>query len=290
MIQLSIVVVGSINTDLITMSNNFPKIGETITGDDFVTLPGGKGANQAVCAAKLGEDVKFIGCVGNDTNGKFSTKNLEKYKVDISGVEIVEDVPSGIAQITVAERDNTIIIVPGANGKVTKEVVDKHISILESADIVLLQLEIPIETVEYIVDLCNKRNIKVILNPAPAVKLSIDLIEKVDYFTPNETELELIFNSSRDEVLSKYPNKILMTSGSEGVYYHNGKEIINVPAIKVDVKDTTGAGDTVNGALAYALVNGYELKEAIIFANKVASKTVQKVGAQTAMPYLNDIE
>lgn len=287
---MSIVVVGSINTDLITMSNNFPKIGETITGIDFVTLPGGKGANQAVCAAKLGADVKFIGCVGNDGNGKVSIENLKKNKIDTSGIEVIEDVPSGIAQITVAEHDNTIIIVPGANGKVTKEVVDIHLSMIENAKIVLLQLEIPIETIEYIVDLCSERDIKVILNPAPAAEISIDLIKKVDYFTPNETELEFIFKSSRDEVLSKYPNKVLVTSGSDGVFYHNGEEIINIPALKVNVKDTTGAGDTVNGALAYALVNGYELKEAITFANKAASKTVQKVGAQTAMPCLNDIE
>ncbi|XMB67183.1 ribokinase [Mycoplasmatota bacterium zrk1] len=287
---MNIVVVGSINTDLITISDKFPKIGETITGNDFTTLPGGKGANQAVGAAKLGTEVLFVGCVGNDSNGELSLNNFKNQNVNTDYVEKIDGVPSGIAQITVAEGDNSIIVVSGANNEVTKELVKNNLSAFDNAKIVLLQLEIPLETVEYVTEVCNERGIKIILNPAPAVDLDLDLIEKVDYLTPNEIELEMIFNDSMENVLKQYPNKVIMTSGAKGVYYHNGKSIVNVPGFKVDVVDTTGAGDSFNGALAHGLFNNFNLKKAIEIANLVASKTVQKIGAQTAMPYLEDLE
>ncbi|QVK20877.1 ribokinase [Mycoplasmatota bacterium] len=287
---MNIVVVGSINTDLITISDKFPKIGETITGNDFTTLPGGKGANQAVGAAKLGTEVLFVGCVGNDSNGELSLNNFKNENVNTDYVKKIDGVPSGIAQITVAEGDNSIIVVSGANNEVTKELVKNNLSAFDNAKIVLLQLEIPLETVEYVTEVCNERGIKVILNPAPAVDLDLELIEKVDYLTPNEIELEMIFNDSMENVLKQYPNKVIMTSGDKGVYYHNGDSIVNVPGFKVDVVDTTGAGDSFNGALAYGLFNNFNLKKAIEIANLVASKTVQKIGAQTAMPYLEDLE
>lgn len=279
-----IVVIGSINTDLITTSENFPKVGETLIGSDFKTLPGGKGANQAVCAAKLGEKVSFIGCLGNDSNGGFALENFAVNNINTNGIEVIETIPSGVAQITVAENDNSIIVVPGANAEVTKEVVDKNISILESAKVVLLQLEIPIETVEYVIDICHEKGIKVILNPAPAQKLSENIIEKVSYLTPNETELELIFNEDKDSVLKQYPNKVIMTAGGDGVFYHNGESVVHIESEKVDVVDTTGAGDTFNGALAVGLIKDLDLEQSIKNANKIASLAVQELGAQTAMP------
>lgn len=285
-----IVVIGSTNADLITVAKKFPKVGETIIGEGFTILPGGKGANQAICAAKLGADVQMIGCIGNDSNGKFLKSNFEKYNVDSSSIRILEDVPSGVAQITIAENDNTIIIVSGANGKVTPEIIDSYSNCIKNADIVVMQLEIPMETVEYAVDFCYENNIRVILNPAPATTLSRNIIEKVTYLTPNQLELKDIFGKSSEEVLKEYPNKVIMTAGDEGIYYHDGDELINVPSYKVDVIDTTGAGDSFNGALAFALSKNMQLRKAIEFANKVASKTIQKIGAQTAMPTLEEIE
>lgn len=285
-----IVVVGSINADLITTSICFPQVGETITGKSFTMLPGGKGANQAVCAGKLGADVSFIGCVGNDENGKFLLENFKDSNVNISGIEILNEIPTGIAQITVANDDNSIIVVPGTNGEITTTVIDKHVELINEADIVILQLEIPLKTVEYVIDICYKKGIKVILNPAPACDLDKSLINKITYLTPNEIELENIFGESRDVVLEKYPNKIIMTCGSEGVFYHNGSEVINVKGFVVKVVDTTGAGDSFNGGLAYALINNYKLQEAIEFANRVASKTVQGLGAQAAMPTIEEVK
>ncbi|XMB85979.1 ribokinase [Mycoplasmatota bacterium WC44] len=280
-----IVVIGSINTDLITTCEHFPKVGETIIGSDFKTLPGGKGANQAVCAAKLGEKVSFIGCLGNDSNGGFSLENFALNNINTDGIEIIENIPSGVAQITVAENDNSIIVVPGANAELTKDVVDKNMSILEKAKIVLLQLEVPVETVEYVINICNDKGIKVILNPAPAQKLNDNIIEKVDYLTPNETELEIIFEKDKESILKQYPNKVIMTAGGDGVFYHDGESLINIPSEKVNVVDTTGAGDTFNGALAVGIINGIELEQSIRNANKIASLAVQELGAQTAMPH-----
>lgn len=285
-----IVVVGSMNADLITTSSCFPQVGETIIGKSFTMLPGGKGANQAVCAGKLGADVTFIGCAGSDENGKFLLKNFKDNNVDISGIDILNEIPTGIAQIIVANNDNSIIVVPGANYEVTDAVIDKHIELINEADIVILQLEIPLKTVEYVIDLCHEKGKKVILNPAPSCNLDKSIIDKVTYLTPNEIELENIFGESRDVVLEKYPNKVIMTSGKEGVFYHNGSQIVNVSGFEVKVVDTTGAGDSFNGGLAYALINNYELQEAIEFANKVASRTVQGLGAQAAMPSIEEVK
>lgn len=286
----NITVVGSINADLVTTSDCFPMVGETITGNTFTILAGGKGANQAVSAAKLGADVSFIGCVGDDTNGQFLLKNMENNQINTGGIEVLNDLPTGVAQITVARDDNTIIFVPGANHLLTEAVVNKHIEMIYQADVVLLQLEIPLKTVEYVVELCAKKGIKVILNPAPSYDLAQSLLNNVTYLTPNEVELEKIFGEDRAVVLEKYPNKVIMTCGGEGAYYHNGSRVVNVKGLPVKVVDTTGAGDSFNGALAYALTKNYQLTDAIKFANKVASKTVQGLGAQTAMPTLQELQ
>ena len=284
-----IVVVGSINADLVTTSDYFPLVGETVTGKSYTMLAGGKGANQAVCAAKLGADVSFIGCVGNDSNGQFLLKNIKDQDINIAGIEVLNNVPTGIAQITVANNDNTIIFVPGANRMVTEAVVNKHLELIDRADLVMLQLETPLKTVEYVVRLCVQQGKKVILNPAPPCDLSTSLINQVTYLTPNQVELAKIFKEKRDVVLERYPNKVIMTGGGEGAYYHNGSQIVNVKGFKVKVIDTTGAGDSFNGALAYALTKNYPLKDAIKFSNKVASKTVQVLGAQTAMPTMKEL-
>ena len=284
-----IVVIGSLNVDLITVTQRFPQIGETVIGENFKSLPGGKGANQAVCAAKLGADVQMIGCIGNDSNGKFLKDNFKKYDIDTSSIQVLDAVPSGVAQITIAGNDNSIIVVAGANGMLTKKMINRYKNSIKEADIVLVQLEIPISTVEDVIDFCHQNDLKIILNPAPAKRLSQNIIEKVTYLTPNQIELTDIFRRPKEEVLKEYPNKLIMTAGSEGVYYHDGDRLLNLPAEKTDVIDTTGAGDAFNGALAFGLSKNMLLAQAIEFANKVAAKTIQKIGAQTAMPTLKEL-
>ncbi len=285
-----VVVVGSINVDMVFTSDIRPKAGETVLGNTFSIIPGGKGANQAVAAAKLGAETYMIGCVGNDSNGEFSLKNLKSMNVNTGGVKTLDNVPTGVANIVVADKDNSIIVISGANFEVNKEIVNQNKDLILSADLVLLQLEIPMEVVEYIIDLCSKNNIKVLLNPAPGCELSLSAIENATYLTPNEHELKLIFkNQDTDEVLKSYPNKLIVTLGSKGVKYYNGHEIKEVSSREVTVVDTTGAGDTFCGGLAAALVRGDSLEDAIKFANKAASFTVTKLGAQSGMPTLDEL-
>lgn len=285
-----VVVVGSINVDMVFTSDIRPRAGETVLGNTFSIIPGGKGANQAVAAAKLGAETYMVGCVGNDSNGEFSLHNLQNMNVNTQGVKIIDNIPTGVANIVVADNDNSIIVISGANFEVNKKIIDINKDIILSADIVLLQLEIPMEVVEYISDMCSKSNVKVLLNPAPAYKLSNAAIENATYITPNEHELKLIFNSdSTDEILKSYPNKLIVTLGSKGVKYFDGNRIKQIPSINVNVVDTTGAGDTFCGGLAAALVRGEDLEDAIIFANKAASFTVTKLGAQSGMPTLKQL-
>jgi len=288
-----IVVVGSINVDLVFTSDIRPKAGETVLGNDFKIIAGGKGANQAVAASKLGADVTMIGCVGDDANGQFSLDNFRSVNVNTSCINEIKNVSTGVANIIVAENDNSIIVVAGANYKVDKSLIDNYKKEILNADIVLLQLEIPMDVVEYTLNLCYENNIKTVLNPAPAVLLSKNMIEKATYITPNEHECRIILGADKDtnikDIIKDYPDKLMITMGEKGVMYFDGKDIITVPAYKVEVVDTTGAGDTFNGAFARAIVNGLELKDAINFANKASSKSVTKLGAQAGMPTLDEL-
>lgn len=283
----NIAVVGSISMDLVAVSKKRPKAGETVIGEAFHTIPGGKGANQAVAAARLGANVAMVGAVGNDNYGTVVRKNLENERVFIDYVVPVTDATTGIAHIVLAEEDNSIVVVQGANALVNEPVVDQSKDLLIKADMVVLQLEIPLETVKYVLAICEEHNIPVMLNPAPAQVLSEDILEKATYITPNEHECRIVlddFTSPIEELLAKYPNKLLMTEGSNGVRFHNGTEIVHVPSIAVDVVDTTGAGDTFNGALAVALSEGETLQKAIRFANIAGGLSVTKLGAQGGMP------
>ncbi|WP_074593790.1 ribokinase [Bacillus cereus] len=283
----NIAVVGSISMDLVAVSKRRPKAGETVIGEEFHTIPGGKGANQAVAAARLGANVAMVGAVGNDDYGTVVRKNLEDERVFIDYVVPVTDRTTGIAHIVLAEEDNSIVVVQGANAFVNKSVVDRSKDLLVKADMVVLQLEIPLETVKYVLAICEEHNIPVMLNPAPAQVLSEDILEKATYITPNEHECRIVldnFTSPIEDLLAKYPNKLLMTEGSKGVRFHNGTEIVHVPSIAVDVVDTTGAGDTFNGALAVALSEGETLQKAIRFANIAGGLSVTKLGAQGGMP------
>lgn len=280
-----ILVIGSINADLVFQTDRRPEAGETVLGNSFITVPGGKGANQAVAAARLGAKVGFLGCVGDDANGRLMLENLQKQGVDTQGISILEGVSTGVAGIVLSGGENSIIVIPGSNHLVTKEIIDSHIDLLSGSKIIILQLEIPIDTVEYVLELCNKKSIPVILNPAPAGDIGMDSILKATYITPNETELIRLFGDRKSEdILKEYPNKLILTLGKNGAYYHDGEKLVHVKGHDVKVVDTTGAGDTFNGALAVGVIEGKDLKESVDFANKAAAISVTKLGAQGGMP------
>lgn len=285
-----IMVIGSMSIDLVVSASKRPEKGETILGDSFFTTPGGKGANQAVAAARLGEEVYLVGRIGDDDFGKEIYQNLQNNFVLVDGVEPVTQMPSGTAHITLAEQDNSIIVVPSANNEVTPDYVEKHLAHLNKGDIVLLQQEIPSETVEHIIDYCKENEIISILNPAPFREVSDNVIEKADYLTPNETESDGMFKGNMDEALAKYPNKLIVTLGDKGAVYHDGNKKVEVAGYKREVKDTTGAGDTFNGAFAVALQKEFNLEKALDFANLAASYSVTGMGAQGGMPKLSEIE
>lgn len=288
-----ITVVGSINMDMVFTSDIRPAAGETVMGLDFRTIPGGKGANQAVAAAKLRADTAMIGCVGNDHNGSMCIENLRSIGVDTEHVCLRNGVPTGVAAIMVAENDNSIIVIAGANYCVTPDLIDRSSELIRASDMVMMQLEIPMETVEYTARLCKEMGVPVMLNPAPAVRLSQELINTAAYITPNEHECRIIFgrkdDASIDDLLEEYAGKLLITKGAKGVTYHDGSKIINVPSFNVSVVDTTGAGDTFNGALACGIINGMDLRNAALFANKAAALSVTRLGAQTGMPAYEDV-
>lgn len=251
----NIIVVGSANLDMVCSVDNRPKSGETVLGNDFFTSPGGKGANQAVAAAKLGGNVDIVACLGYDSFGDQMLENFNNNNVNTSLITKKEGVSSGVASI------------------------------------VLLQLEIPLKTVEYVVDFCYENKIKVLLNPAPAVKLSTEIVEKVSYLTPNEHEYKIVFNTkeSVESILEKHPNKLIITEGSNGVRFHDGEQVRHVPSIKVDVKDTTGAGDTFNGALSVGITEGKSLYDSVKYAVVASGLSVTKLGAQPGMPSKEEV-
>ncbi|CAH0198443.1 MULTISPECIES: ribokinase [Priestia] len=286
-----VTVIGSSSMDLVVTSNIRPGAGETVLGESFKTVPGGKGANQAVAAARLGADVSMIGCVGEDHYGKAILENFKSNGVSVKNVKPVTDSDSGTAHIILAEGDNSIVVVKGANDYITPDYVEKAKEKIKEADIVLIQQEIPEETVEYVAELCQELKVPLLLNPAPARPLKAEVIEQVSYITPNEHEAELLFEGKeKEEVLKQYPNKLFITEGKQGVRYFNGKKEVLVPSYQVETIDTTGAGDTFNAALAVALAEGMGFEKGIQFANRAASLSVTKFGAQGGMPTRKEVE
>ncbi|MFB5758826.1 ribokinase [Paenibacillus medicaginis] len=286
-----ICVIGSSSMDLVVTSPKRPGAGETVLGESFKTVPGGKGANQAVAAARLGAEVTMIGRVGDDHFGKAILDNFKANSVNTRYVEPVTDIESGTAHIILAEGDNSIVVVKGANDEVTPAYVDKAADAIRSADIVLIQQEIPEETVVHVSALCAESGTPLLLNPAPARSVPEEVISNAAYITPNEHETAVLFEGvTPAEALRKYPNKLFITEGSKGVRYFDGEQEILVPAYKVEVVDTTGAGDTFNAAFAVALAEGKPLQESIRFANRAASLSVTKFGAQGGMPARREVE
>jgi ribokinase len=289
--MIRIAVVGSSSMDLVVTSAKRPMAGETVLGESFITVPGGKGANQAVAAARLGAEVSMVGCVGDDVYGEVILENLKKNHVNTDYVEPVTGSASGTAHITLSEGDNSIIVVKGANDFITPEYVEKAKKVIEESDIVMVQQEIPEETVEYLADLCNTLQKRLLLNPAPARKLSEAVIQQASFLTPNEHEFEVLFNGrDRTEVLTEHPNKLFITEGKNGVRYFDGHEEKVVPSFEVEAVDTTGAGDTFNAAFAVAVAEGKSFDECLLFANRAASISVTKLGAQGGMPQRLEVE
>ena len=289
--MIRIAVVGSSSMDLVVTSAKRPMAGETVLGESFITVPGGKGANQAVAAARLGAEVSMVGCVGDDVYGEIILENLKKNHVNTEYVEPVTGSASGTAHITLSEGDNSIIVVKGANDYITPEYVQKAKKVIEESDIVMVQQEIPEETVEYLAELCKTLQKRLLLNPAPARKLSEAVIQQASFLTPNEHEFEILFNGrDRTKVLTEYPNKLFITEGENGVRYFDGHEEKVVPSFEVEAVDTTGAGDTFNAAFAVAVAEGKSFDECLLFANRAASISVTKLGAQGGMPQRIEVE
>jgi len=292
---VKIAVIGSINMDIVMKVPRLPQKGETLLAEEYLTVPGGKGANQAVAAARLGAEVSMIGALGRDAFGDTLLEGLTEDGLDVQGIRRT-DSPSGNALITVdPQGENTILVYPGANGDVTPDWVQHQESIIQEADWVMLQLEIPMESVLKAAKLAKKLKKKVLLNPAPAAELPEELISMVDILTPNETELALLsgvagIEEGADVLLGKGVQMVVVTLGSKGSLAKTKESMIQAEAYAIQAVDTTAAGDAFNAGLVTALGEGRNLKEALSFANAVGAVTATKLGAQRSLPTREVVE
>ena len=295
-----IIVVGSSNTDMVVKVPHIPAPGETVMGSELLTIPGGKGANQAVAAARSGGDVVFIACVSDDTFGTESIENYKTDSIDTSFIKVKPGMHSGVALINVAEDgENSIAVAPGANSHLLPEDITRARDVFTGAGAVLVQLEIPIETVSAVAALAGEFGVPMILNPAPGAKLSRELLKRVSVITPNETEAALLtgtkeVNDDTIPVMAKelYDlgiETVILTLGSRGVYLLNSEFQGMIPGYRVKAVDTTAAGDVFNGALATALSGNKTVRQAIDFAQRAAAISVTLMGAQPSAPHLKEI-
>jgi ribokinase len=296
-----LVVLGSINADHVLQVTDFPRPGETVTGRGYRIVPGGKGANQAVAAARLGADIGFIARIGQDAIGAQMYTGFQQDGMDVQGVSIDPQLPTGIAIIYVADHgENSIGISPEANGALTPEVVEQFKPLLLAADTLLLQLEVPLETVAAAISLAHANQVKVVLNPAPARPLSAELLAQVDLITPNQTEAELLTGVPVNDAQSAAAAaaqfhalgipEVMITMGKAGVWYSKRGVGKLVPGFRVQAVDTTAAGDTFNGALLAQLQRNDDMDAAIRFAHAAAAISVTRPGAQTSIPTRREVE
>jgi ribokinase len=296
-----ITVVGSSNTDMVIKTSKLPAPGETILGGVFFMNPGGKGANQAVAAARLGGKVSFIAKTGDDVFGKQARQIFEGENINTDYLMMDTGHPSGVALITVdAKGENCIVVAPGSNSYLSKEDIELAREQIIRSEIVLLQLEIPLETVAYTANIAYDAGKKVILNPAPATQISDEILSRLYMITPNEIEAELISGIPVTDIESaklaaqhlfdRGVKVVIITLGSKGALLFTREKTKLIPSPKVDALDTTAAGDVFNGAIAVAISEGSELEEAVEFACKAAAISVTRMGAQSSAPYRKEIK
>lgn len=294
-----IIVIGSANTDMVVKAKTLPLPGETLLGGTFFMNAGGKGANQAVAAARLGGNVTLVAKVGNDIFGQETILNLQKENINTDYVFMDEQVPSGTALIMVNEEgENCIVVAPGANSSLLPQDI-LLVKDLHEAGIILMQLETPVATIEAVAKTAKENNQKVIINPAPAQELSDELLDGLFLITPNETEASLLSGVAvTDETsaaeaaaifLSKGVQNVIITLGKHGAYFQNNEQKIKIDAPVVQAKDTTAAGDTFSGALAVAVTEDMDWESALKFAVQAASISVTKMGAQASVPFRSEL-
>ncbi|MCU0127020.1 ribokinase [Pseudomonas vlassakiae] len=296
-----VVVVGSLNMDLVARAQRLPRAGETLAGEHFFTVPGGKGANQAVAVARLGGSVAMVGNVGDDAYGQQLRQALEVEGIDCQAVSVCPGVSSGVALITVdAASQNCIVIIPGGNGLLTPESVQRFDALLQAAEVIICQLEVPVETVAWTLARGRELGKQVILNPAPAIgPLPADWFAHIDYLTPNESEAEALTGERVDDLdsarragerlLQLGAGKVIITLGAQGALFVSRDGSQHFPAPKVQPLDTTAAGDTFIGGFAAALVQGKGEGEAIAFGQRAAALSVTRAGAQPSIPCLAEL-
>lgn len=295
-----IVVIGSCNTDMVVSMERLPLPGETLIGGDFFMNPGGKGANQAVAAARLNGEVSFVAKVGGDTFGRGAMERYKREGIDVEHIIVDEESPSGVALIMVdAYGENCIAVASGANARLGKKDIDRAERAISDADIVLMQLETPIETIEYAACIAHNLGKKVILNPAPAHPLPDSLLSCLYMLIANETEAEFLSGTqitdldsvarAADIICSKGVKNVVITLGAKGAFIKESDTYHQISGVKVKAVDATAAGDTFCGAVCVALAEGMELTRAVEFANRCAALTVTRKGAQSSLPYRSEI-
>lgn len=300
--QANVVVVGSLNMDLVTRAQRLPRGGETLVGESFVTVPGGKGANQAVAAARLGAQVAMIGCVGDDAYGQQLRQALADEQIDCQAVSIAAGVSSGVALIVVdAASQNAIVIVAGGNGQLLPESVQRFDALLQNAEVIICQLEVPMATVAYTLERGRALGKTVILNPAPASgPLPAEWFAHIDYLIPNESEAEALSGlpvndldsakAAATHLLAMGVGKVIVTLGAQGALFADGQVFRHFPAPVVQPVDTTAAGDTFVGGFAAALARGEAQGAAIAFGQRAAALSVTRAGAQPSIPHLSELQ